>query len=145
MTGLGPVRVNDAVEIPADELSWRFSRSSGPGGQSVNTTDSRVALTWRISDSAAVSAAQKTRLFQRLGNRIVDGDLTVTASEERSQWQNRTTARRRLVQLVAAGLAPPPRPRKASRPTRSARERRLQGKRIRSGIKKHRRPPTRED
>lgn len=121
--------------IPDAELVERFSRSSGPGGQSVNTTDSRVELRWDIANSAALSPDQRARLLAGLGPRVVDGALTVVASEHRSQLQNRTAARARLAHYVADALAPPPPARRATRPSRAARARRLEAKRHRGEIK----------
>ena len=135
----GPLRVNGSVVIPENELQWRFSRSSGPGGQGVNTTDSRAQLRWDIAGSTAVSAEQRSRLLGRLSTRLTDGVLQISASEQRSQLQNRDAAERRLVDLVAAALAPPPRSRRATRPTRGSVERRIAGKRRRSDVKKLRR------
>jgi ribosome-associated protein len=135
----GPLRVNGSVVIPEHELQWRFSRSSGPGGQGVNTTDSRAQLRWDIAGSTAVSPEQRLRLLGRLGTRLIDGVLQISASEQRSQLQNRDAAERRLVDLVAGALAPPPRSRRATRPTRGSIERRIAGKRRRSDVKKLRR------
>jgi ribosome-associated protein len=131
--------VRGSVIIPETELTWRFSRSSGPGGQSVNTADSRVELSWDVLGSALLHPAQKERAAERLAGRLVDGVLTVAASEHRSQYRNRLAAEERLVALVAEGIAPPPRQRRATRPTRGSIERRLTDKRRRSQTKKHRR------
>jgi ribosome-associated protein len=120
--------------IPEQELRERFSRSSGPGGQSVNTTDSRVELSWSVLDSAVLSPAQRAGLLDRLAPRLVDGVLVIAASEHRSQLQNRLAARARLVALVRDALVPPT-PRRASRPTRASRLRRLESKRHRSQLK----------
>jgi ribosome-associated protein len=130
--------------IPDAELAERFSRSSGPGGQSVNTTDSRVELRWDIAGSAALTDDQRDRLLAALGPRLVDGALTIVASEHRSQRQNRTAARARLAHYVTDALAPPPPARRATRPSRAARARRLEAKRHRSDIKTARRRPTSE-
>jgi ribosome-associated protein len=128
--------------IPDAELVERFSRSSGPGGQSVNTTDSRVELSWDIAGSTAVTDAQRQRLLDRLGGRVVDGVLTIAASEQRSQLQNRTAARARLHHLVADGLEPPSPPRRATKPSRAAKARRVDAKRRRGDLKVNRqRPP----
>jgi ribosome-associated protein len=125
------------------ELIERFSRSSGPGGQSVNTTDSRVSLSWDVADSASLTEAQRDQLLDRLAGRLVDGVLTIVAAEHRSQRQNRTAARMRLHHMVAAALEPPAPPRRATRPSRTARARRLDSK-LRHGDLKalRRRPPT---
>jgi ribosome-associated protein len=135
----GPLRVSESVVIPENELLWRFSRSSGPGGQGVNTADSRAQLRWNIALSTALSPDQRARLLSKLGPRLIDGVLQISASEQRSQLQNRDAAQRRLVDVVSSALAPPPRARRATRPTRGSVERRIAGKRRRSDVKKLRR------
>jgi ribosome-associated protein len=127
--------------IPEAELVERFTRSSGPGGQSVNTTDSRVSLTWDVANSAVLSPQQRSRLLDRLANRIAGGELTITASEHRSQRQNRTAARLRLQHLVQQALEPPAPPRRATKPSRAARARRVESKRRHSELKALRRRP----
>jgi ribosome-associated protein len=121
--------------LPADELVERFSRSSGPGGQGVNTTDSRVELLFDPSTSTALSDAQRARLARALEGRLVGDRISVTASEHRSQLRNRAAARERLVDLLRAGLAPPPRPRRPTRPTRGSQQRRLDAKKRRARTK----------
>jgi ribosome-associated protein len=127
--------------IASPELIERFSRSSGPGGQGVNTTDSRVELSWDVASSAALTELQRSRVIARLGSRLVDGVLTIAASEHRSQLQNRTAARARLTSLLIDALAPPDAPRRPTRPSRGARERRIEGKKHRGTIKAGRRTP----
>jgi ribosome-associated protein len=127
--------------IPDAELVERFSRSSGPGGQGVNTADSRVELRWDIAMSNALTATQRTRLLERLASRLVDGALVITASEQRAQLQNRAAARARLATLVTQALEPPPPPRRPTRPSRAARQRRLDDKRQRSRRKAERARP----
>ncbi|MDT5040717.1 MAG: ribosome-associated protein, partial [Actinoplanes sp.] len=105
------VRVSERLTIPAAELAWRFSRSSGPGGQGVNTTDSRVELSWDLAGSEALPPALRDRAVERLGARLVQGVLTITASEHRSQLRNREAAAARLAGIVAGAIAPPPRAR----------------------------------
>jgi ribosome-associated protein len=129
------------ISVPATELSWRFSRSSGPGGQSVNTTDSRVELSFDVARSSALSPSQRERALARLGNRAVDGVVTVVASEHRSQWRNRQAAAGRLSELLEAALAPPPKRRRPTRPSRGALARRRQAKERRSQTKRLRRRP----
>ena len=135
----GPLTIPGGATIPARELVWRFSRSSGPGGQSVNTTDSRVELVFDLANSDALTAGQKERAGRRLGHRLVDGVLVVAVSEHRSQLQNRQAAERRLAQILAEAIAPPPRPRRPTRPTRASVERRLAAKKRRSQLKRARR------
>jgi ribosome-associated protein len=131
--------VRGSIAIPRAELQWRFSRSGGPGGQGVNTADSRVELSWDLAHSAALPPALKSRALDRLAGRLVDGVLTVVASENRAQLQNRRAAQARLAALVAEAIAPPPPRRRATRPTRGSVEARLSGKRRRGEIKKLRR------
>jgi ribosome-associated protein len=132
--------VTPSLTIPAGELSWRFSRSSGPGGQGVNTTDSRVELTWEPGRSVALGPVALERLRARLAGRMTDGVLVVTASEFRSQLRNREAARTRLAALVREAVSPPPTTRRPTRPSVGQRRRRLEDKRHRSEIKRLRRP-----
>jgi ribosome-associated protein len=134
----GPLRVNARLVLPEAELSWRFSRSSGPGGQSVNTTDSRAELSFDVAGSPTLPDHLRTRALERLAGKLVDGILTVAASEQRSQLQNREAAERRLAELLAVAVAPPPPSRRPTRPSKASKERRLQVKRQRSQLKKGR-------
>ena len=118
----GPLRVSRSVVVPEGELQWRFSRSSGPGGQGVNTADSRVQLSLDIAKTTALGPIQRTRALERLGRRLVDGVLTITASSRRSQLQNREAALRR-----------------PTKPSRGAVERRIADKKRRSRTKRLRR------
>jgi ribosome-associated protein len=133
------LQVNDWLLIPAAELHERFSRSSGPGGQSVNTADSRVELSFDVEHSQALPEWARTRAVARLGGRVSGGVLTVAASEQRSQLANRQAARARLAALLRDAVAPPQRPRIRTRPGRAANERRLEGKRNRAQVKRSRR------
>jgi ribosome-associated protein len=135
----GDLRIRGSVVVPESELEWRFSRSSGPGGQSVNTSDSRVELRLDVAATSALSPALRERALERLGDRLVDGVLSVTASEQRSQWQNRLAAERKLVDVLASAIAPPPRPRVPTKPSRAARQRRVDEKRHRGQTKRLRR------
>lgn len=128
--------IRPGVVIPAGELTWSFSRSGGPGGQSVNTTDSRVQLTFDLVASPSVPDHLKERAVVRLAPRLRDGRLTVSASDERSQLQNRQVARRRMAELLARAMEPPARKRRATKPTRSSVERRLQSKKARGLTKR---------
>lgn len=139
----GPLQVTPHVVVPEAELSWRFSRSSGPGGQSVNTTDSRAELSYDVARSSLPDHL-KQRALAALRTRLVDGVLTIAASEQRSQLQNREAAEQRLVELLRTAIAPPPPPRRATKPTRGSKERRLNVKRQRSELKRSRRQ-TRDD
>jgi ribosome-associated protein len=131
--------VSRSIVVPERELRWRFTRSSGPGGQSVNTSDSRVELSLDLTTTTALGPVQRARALERLAYRLVDGVLTVTASEHRSQLRNREAALERLAEILAAAVAPPPRRRQPTRPHRGAVERRLADKRHRGETKKLRR------
>jgi ribosome-associated protein len=133
------LRVNGWLVIPGSELHERFSRSSGPGGQSVNTADSRVELSFDVARSSALPGWARTRITERLASRLAGGVLTVAASEQRSQLANRQGARARLAALLRDAVAPPQRPRVPTRPGRAANERRLDAKRQRSVVKRRRR------
>ena len=135
------LRVTPGLTIAESELTWRFSRSSGPGGQGVNTTDSRVELVWDAAGSASLTPHQRERILQQLAGRLVGGVLTVTASEHRAQARNREAARERLAGLVADAVRPPAAPRRATKPTRGAKERRLTAKKQRTDVKRLRRRP----
>ena len=133
--------VTPTVTIPANELTWRFSRASGAGGQHVNTSDTRVELSWDLAASAALTDTQRARARRRLGRQLVDGVVTVTASERRSQVRNREIARDRMAELVTRAIAPPPPPRRPTKPTAASRERRVADKKRRAQTKRLRRSP----
>jgi ribosome-associated protein len=134
------LRVNNWLVIPAGELRERFSRSSGPGGQSVNTADTRVELSFDVAHSAALPEYARARALERLSGRLSDdGVLTVVASEQRSQLLNRRAARGRLAALLREAIAPPQRQRVPTRPGRAAKERRIAEKRQRGAVKRSRR------
>jgi ribosome-associated protein len=135
----GDLRIRGSVVVPEAELLWRFSRSSGPGGQGVNTTDSKVELRLDLTSTSALGPVLRERALTRLAERLVDGVLAVTASEQRSQYQNRLSAERKLADVLAEAIAPPPRPRVATRPTAGSRRRRLEDKKRRGDIKRRRR------
>jgi ribosome-associated protein len=137
----GDIRVTKSIVISENELSWRFSRSSGPGGQSVNTSDTRVELSFDVANTAALSPYLRERALDRLRKRLVDGVITVSASEHRSQLRNRDAAERKLAQLVREAIASPPPKRRPTRPTKSSVRRRLDEKARRGSIKRDRRPP----
>ena len=140
MTATGPLRISRTVLIPEGELRWRFSHASGPGGQGVNTADSRVELSLDVARSPSLGPTHRARALDRLGKRLSDGVLTVRASAQRSQLQNREAARERLATVLAKAIAPPPPSRRPTRPTKAATERRLADKRRRSRTKRLRRP-----
>ena len=135
---IGDLHVSAAVVIPAAELQWRFSRSSGPGGQNVNKVETAVELGFDLEGTGAIGPFQKQRLLERLGSRCVAGCLRVAVSEHRSQYQNRQLALARLGDLLRDGLKPPPKLRKPTKPTRGAVKRRVDAKKQRSQVKQDR-------
>ncbi|MEU5000669.1 alternative ribosome rescue aminoacyl-tRNA hydrolase ArfB [Streptomyces sp. NPDC021622] len=134
----GPYVIRGSVSLPEAELMWRFSRSSGPGGQHVNTSDSQVELRFDLANTDALPEVWKERALERLASRLVGGVVSVRASEHRSQWRNREMAAIRLAALLAEATAPPPRPRRATKIPRGINERRLRNKKQRSETKRGR-------
>ena len=135
------VQVTPEVAIPVSELEFRASRASGPGGQGVNTTDSRVELRFDLAGSPSLPPDAKARALRRLRRRVdAGGTLRVVAQAQRSQLANRRAATERLAELLAAALANP-KPRRPTRPSRAAEARRLEAKRRRAATKSLRRPP----
>lgn len=128
------------LRVPAAELHEQFSHASGPGGQGVNTTDSRVQLSLDLATTTALDEVQRTRVLSRLSSNLAGTVITLTASEQRSQFQNRRAARERLAAVLREAVAPPI-VRRASRPTKGSKRRRLEAKRHRAALKRTRRPP----
>lgn len=137
----GDLRITSKITIPAVDLKWRFSRASGPGGQGVNTTDSRVELTVDLLGLEALTPEQLAQVVEALGNRLTAGTLTLVASEHRSQLRNREAARGRLAALLASALAEPPKQRKPTKATRGSKRRRLEAKKQRGQTKSLRQRP----
>jgi ribosome-associated protein len=135
----GDLVITGSVVGPAAAQNWRFSRSSGPGGQGVNTAASRVELSVAPLELPGLTEHQQQRLAQRLSGRLVDGVLTIAASEHRQQLRNRQAARERLAAVLRAALAPPPPSRRRTKPTRGSQERRIEAKKQRGQLKKQRR------
>ncbi|MEU3704180.1 alternative ribosome rescue aminoacyl-tRNA hydrolase ArfB [Streptomyces anulatus] len=134
----GPYVIRGSVSLPEAELMWRFSRSSGPGGQHVNTSDSQVELRFDLAATDALPEVWKARALERLESRLVGGVISVRASEHRSQWRNRETAAVRLAALLAEATAPPPKPRIKRKIPRGINERRLREKKQRGDTKRGR-------
>jgi ribosome-associated protein len=139
------LEVSPDLTIPASELGWRFSRSSGPGGQHVNTSDSRVELSWNITASKSLDHEQRTLLLARLQRQLVGGVITVSSSEQRSQLRNRETAIAKLADIVAVGLARDAPKRRPTKPTKGSGRRHLAAKQQRSATKRQRQRPTAGD
>lgn len=135
---LGPIILRSGVVIDSDELRWRFSRASGPGGQGVNTTDSRVELSLELT---ALPPELRERALTRLGSRQTDGVVTVVAAEHRSQLRNREAAHARMTALLDDALRPPAAPRRPTRASRASRRRREAAERHRREVKTLRRRP----
>jgi ribosome-associated protein len=133
------LEVEPRFVVPGSELRERFSRSSGPGGQGVNTTDSRVELSWDIATSPSIPEWLRDRLLARLASRLAGGVLTVAVSTQRAQLANRAEARDRMASLLRSAAAPPPPRRRPTKPSRGAKERRLSEKKRRSQTKQGRR------
>ncbi len=130
--------VSRSLTVKDSELKERFSRSSGPGGQGVNTADSRVELSYDVARAAGIGPTVRARLLARLESRLVDGVLTIAASEHRTQLANRRAARERLVEVLREAASPPPRKRRPTRPTRGSQERRIAEKKRRGQTKQGR-------
>lgn len=137
----GPVHLRSGFVIDGSELRWRFSRASGPGGQGVNTTDSRVELLWDLDATTALPEALRERARTALAHRLVDGVLVVVATEHRSQLRNREAALARFAALLDDALRPPAAPRRPTRASRSSRARRTAAERRRRDVKAMRRRP----
>ena len=134
-----PVPITDDLAIPDGELHWRFSRSSGPGGQGVNTTDSRVELVFDLAATKALPPVLIERALARLEGRVVDGTVVIAASEFRSQLRNREAATERLAELLRRAIAAPPPSRRTTKPSKGQKRRRLDDKKRRSNVKRLRR------
>ena len=133
------IRVTDAVSIPRSELSIRATRSGGPGGQHVNTSSTRIEITWDVTRTSALSEDERGRAIARLGARVSDeGTVRVVASDSRSQRRNREHAEARLAELVRRALSVP-KPRRRTRTPRKAVEARLERKRRDAERKRQRR------
>ena len=129
--------VRPGVQLAPDDLQWRFTRASGPGGQGVNTTDSRVQLSYDLNQLAEPWG---TRARTNLADKTVDDVITVVAAERRSQFQNRAAATARLLDVLREATAPPPARRRKTKPSRGSVERRIATKKRRADVKRLRRP-----
>ncbi|WP_067475380.1 alternative ribosome rescue aminoacyl-tRNA hydrolase ArfB [Actinomadura hibisca] len=132
------IHVRGSVSVPEAELSWRFSRSSGPGGQHVNTSATAAELSFDVANTPSLPDALRERALARLSHRLVKGVLTIRAEEYRSQQRNRDAARARLAALLSEAIAPPPKKRIPKKIPRGLNERRLENKRRRSDVKRQR-------
>jgi ribosome-associated protein len=135
---MADIRINERIVIPNRELTVAFARSGGPGGQNVNKVESKVELRWTPAESTVFAGEQRDWLLSRLAPRLtLEGELLVTSTLYRDQIRNRADAEEKLGAIVKAALARPKK-RKATKPSRGATERRIQGKKRRAAIKRDR-------
>ena len=132
------LRINTKLEIPANEIKWRFSRSSGAGGQNVNKTDSRAEIVFNVSESKTLTPYQKHRISIQDEVKLINGSICITVQDKRSQYQNRQLALSRLASTLRDLLQPPPKKRRETIPTRSSQKKRVESKKKRSEIKRNR-------
>ena len=132
------LRINTKLKIPANEIHWRFSRSSGAGGQNVNKTDSRVEIVFNVSESKTLTPYQKHRISLQDEVKLINGSICIAVQEKRTQFQNRQIALVRLASTLRELLKPPPKRRKETSPTSSSQRKRVESKKKRGEIKKKR-------
>ena len=130
--------INEKLVLPNNEIQWRFSRSSGPGGQKLNKTESRVELIFNINNSKTLDSFQKSILFQNLNNKIQNGSISITVQEKRTQYENRQLAISKITSLLTKNLQITTKVRKETKPTKDSQRRRLESKKKRSHVKKNR-------
>ena len=131
--------INSKLEIPANEIQWRFSRSSGSGGQNVNKIDSRVEIIFDVRESQALSPYQKHRIKSQDALKLVKGCICIAVQDKRTQYQNRQLALNRLAATLRDLLKPPPKKRRETMPTRSSQRKRVESKKKRGDLKRNRR------
>ena len=132
------LRIKNKLEIPSNEIQWRFSRSSGAGGQKVNKTDSRVEVVFNVSESKSLSPYQKHRISVRNDIKLTNGCICIAVQDKRSQYQNRQLALSRLASTLRELLKPPPTKRRETIPTRSSQRQRVDSKKKRGELKRNR-------
>jgi len=130
--------INSKLEIPANEIHWRFSRSSGAGGQNVNKTDSRVEIVFNVSESKTLTSYQKYRISIQNKIKLINGCICIAVQDKRTQYQNRQFALSRLASTLRELLKPPPKKRRRTIPTRSSQRKRLESKKKRGELKRNR-------
>ncbi|WP_320663930.1 alternative ribosome rescue aminoacyl-tRNA hydrolase ArfB [Prochlorococcus sp. MIT 1223] len=130
--------VNSKLVIPQNEIQWRFSRSSGAGGQNVNKVSSRVEIIFNLKNSKVFTPFQKNCINNRLKNKVINGYICIAVQDKRTQYQNRELALARLVSAIRYGLKPPEKKRKETKPTKASQRRRLDSKKKRGEVKKKR-------
>ena len=132
------LRINSKLEIPGNEIKWRFSRSSGPGGQNVNKTDSRVEIVFNVSESKTLTPFQKYRISIQDEIKLINGCICIVVQDKRTQYQNRQLALSRLASILRELLKPPPKKRRKTIPTRSSQRKRVESKKKRGELKRNR-------
>ncbi len=132
------LRINTKLEIPANEIKWRFSRSSGAGGQNVNKTESRAEIVFNVSESKTLTPYQKHRISRQDEVKLINGSICITVQDKRTQYQNRQLALSRLTSTLRELLKPPPKKRRETMPTHSSHKRRVESKKKRGEIKRSR-------
>ncbi len=130
--------VNSKLEIPVNEIQWRFSRSSGAGGQNVNKTDSRVEIVFNVFESKTLTPYQKHRISIQAENKLINGCICIAVQDKRTQYQNRQLALSRLASILRELLKPPSKKRRETKPTRSSQRKRVESKKKRGELKKSR-------
>ena len=130
--------INSKLEIPGNEIQWRFSRSSGAGGQNVNKTDSRVEIVFNVSESKTLTSYQKYRISIQNKIKLINGCICIAVQDKRTQYQNRQFALSRLASTLRELLKPPPKKRRRTIPTRSSQRKRLESKKKRGELKRNR-------
>ena len=132
------IEINKNLVIPNHEIQWRFSRSSGPGGQNINKTETRVEIIFNIDNSTTLSDLQKSMLVKHLKNKINQGCISITAQEKRSQLENRKLAIYKLTSILRDHLKASSKKRKVTKPTKASQKRRVESKKKRGTLKKSR-------
>ena len=132
------LRINTKLEIPGNEIQWRFSRSSGAGGQNVNKTDSRAEIVFNVSESKTLTPYQKYRISIQDEVKLSNGCICIAVQDKRTQYQNRQLALTRLTSTLRELLKPPPKTRRETIPTRSSQRRRIESKKKRGELKRNR-------
>ena len=132
------LRINSKLEIPGNEIKWRFSRSSGAGGQNVNKTDSRAEIVFNVSESKTLTPYQKYKISIQDEVKLSNGCICIAVQDKRTQYQNRQLALSRLTSTLRNLLKPPPKTRRETIPTRSSQRRRLESKKKRGELKRNR-------
>ena len=132
------LRINTKLEIPGNEIKWRFSRSSGAGGQNVNKTDSRAEIVFNVSESKTLTPYQKYKISIQDEVKLSNGCICIAVQDKRTQYQNRQLALTRLTSTLRELLKPPPKERRETIPTRSSKRRRIESKKKRGELKRNR-------